>query len=494
MNPLFSNVKWSRYIPHAPTPRQLAFLMLPHVEALYGGAAGGGKSDALLMIALQYFDVPGYKGLVLRRSFTDLKLPSSILNRAKEWLQPYVKSGEIRFTSHEHTFYSKEGGMLTFGYLDKEDDKFRYQGAEFHCVCIDEATQCRKEDLEYLLSRMRRTNKSPVPLRYRLATNPGGRSHAAIKKWFKIVKNDQGMFVGADPDRPFVHARVKDNPHLNAREYERQLDKLDPLTRERLKNGDWSASEEAVYKDHWFSRRYSLRHDYYQIGEQVVHKSQLFVFATTDVAGSERSAPEGRVLVSSTSKNDQGPSWSVEMIWGMTPDFQLVLLDVFRDQCHIPRFIYAAEQMQRKWQPAFVRAESNSINLGFIQGLQARGILVQAVPSVHDKLVRATQAIILAEKGRLWLPNVADWLPDLEDELFVWQGLRGEPSDQIDCISLAGQYVSQAGFGNDIDGSLSMGVHQAKPSFTSGLFPTATHTRGLFDRGSIKGRAVKTSA
>ena len=54
---------WPRltdYIPIWPTPKQAAFLLVAQLEALYGGAAGGGKSVGLLAAALQFVDVPGY--------------------------------------------------------------------------------------------------------------------------------------------------------------------------------------------------------------------------------------------------------------------------------------------------------------------------------------------------------------------------------------------------------------------------------------------------
>ena len=63
------------FTPHKPTPRQEAFLGLACREALYGGAAGGGKSDALLMAALEYVHVPTYSALILRRTFADLNKP-----------------------------------------------------------------------------------------------------------------------------------------------------------------------------------------------------------------------------------------------------------------------------------------------------------------------------------------------------------------------------------------------------------------------------------
>src|SRR5277367_4185112 len=80
-------VRATGYLPHKPHPAQHAFLALNCEEALYGGAAGGGKSDALLMAALQFVDVPGYAALIVRKTFKQLDSSGAIMARAKEWLR-----------------------------------------------------------------------------------------------------------------------------------------------------------------------------------------------------------------------------------------------------------------------------------------------------------------------------------------------------------------------------------------------------------------------
>lgn len=450
------------------------------------GRATNGKSDALLMIALQYFDCKGYKGLIFRRSLTDHKLPSSILSRAKEWLAPFLATGEVKWVPGEHTMYSIEGGMLTFGYLDKDGSKERYQSSELHRILYDELTHFKEEEYLYLFSRLRRTAETNyIPLGMRGGTNPGGRGHAWVKKRFKIDRDEDGEFRGHNPLRPFIQAKVRDNPHLDIVQYERQLDKLDPVTRDRLKDGDWSASEAAIFKDDWFEYRWTKKHEYYHLndpirGLRVFHQNQIFPFTTVDTAGSERTGIEGKVFYS-----NQDPSWSVCSVFGMTPDYDLIWLDNFRSQCTIPRFISAICQVHRQWSPSFAISETNSINLGTVQGLRAKGISVIEAFSLPgmDKVVRSTSAQLRAEQKQIWLPTHAEWLPDLEDELFVWTGMKGETDDQIDTLSLAAHYVGQKANGNEQDGSLlGLGSSGMQPRAHGGLWqePKPLGSRGLF--------------
>jgi predicted phage terminase large subunit-like protein len=476
-------IKWSRYIPsdRIPTPKQLAFLMLPHREALYGGAASGGKTEALCMDALRWMDVPGFSCVLFRRKLTDHALKNSCLNRILGWVEPFLKTGEMRYNGNEHTLYSKEGGMMTFGYLDKMDTETRYQGAEYHLAIFDELTQFTKDQFFYLLSRLRRTaTTATIPVRMRSGTNPGNRGHGWVKKRFQIERDEDGEFRGKNLSRPFIQAKVKDNPHVNRKQYEANLGELGELEKARLRDGDWSASENAVYKDVWFRNRWMKKGEFYSLVDEkqrrVFHESQVFIFATTDAAASERTGLEGKVFF-----NNQEPSWSVEGVFGMTPDFDLLWIDNWRGQVTIPNFIHKACEISRVWHPAIIPCEDNSINKGFVQGCQARGLPMYPIPSIADKISRSTSAQLLAEKGKVWLPTYAEWLPDLEDELFVWQGSKGEVDDQIDVLSLAGSYVAAKEHGHSMDPDLASGVFTAHPTSSEGLYPSRIASNDKFD-------------
>jgi predicted phage terminase large subunit-like protein len=146
-----------RYIPHVPHPPQQAFLLLSYVaEVFYGGAAGGGKSDAGLMAALQYADVPGYSALILRRTFPDLSLPGAIMDRAEEWLSG---TGARKVDGGKRwefpTADPRRPATLQFGYAATHADIRRYQGAEFQFVFVDELTHFEERTYRYVFSRLR---------------------------------------------------------------------------------------------------------------------------------------------------------------------------------------------------------------------------------------------------------------------------------------------------------------------------------------------------
>jgi Terminase-like family. len=253
--------RWNKFCPHDPTERQQLFLDLECLEAFYGGAAGGGKSDALLMAALQYVHVPKYAAILFRRTYTDLTLPEALMTRAQEWLSRHKK---VRWVDKEKTWYFPSGATITFGYLESENDKFRYQSSAFQFIGFDEASQFTEGQYTYLFSRLRRLSDSDVPLRMRAASNPGGIGAAWVYSRFipedftpdqsvevrlfqKTGTNDEG-----DPiDRAFVPARLDDNPHLDRAGYARSLANLDPVTRAQLLRGDWLIKERGNILSMW---------------------------------------------------------------------------------------------------------------------------------------------------------------------------------------------------------------------------------------------------
>ena len=234
--------KTDRWIPHTPTPKQQSFLSCTSTEAFYGGAAGGGKTDALLMAALAYVDVPGYRALLFRRSYADLNLPGALMDRAREWLG----GSSARWNAHDHIWTFPSGASLTFGYLESENDKYRYQSSELQYIGFDELTQFAESQYLYLFSRLRRLAGSAVPLRMRSASNPGGLGH----EWVRA------RFVDATDDakRVFIPARLADNPHLDQDTYTQSLENLDPVTRAQLLEGDWQVHPQGVmFKRDWFA-------------------------------------------------------------------------------------------------------------------------------------------------------------------------------------------------------------------------------------------------
>ena len=256
-------IKWTKYIPHSPHVKQHAFLWLHCQEALFGGAAGGGKSDALLMAALQWADTPGYAAIILRRTFADLSLPGAVMDRATSWLA----HTDAKWNDNKKTWVFPSSATLTFGYLQTSKDKFRYQGAEFQFIGFDEVTQFPEEDYRYLFSRLRRPELpegnseddtrrkaivrglSQVPLRMRCATNPGGEGHRWVKTRFldKAPDTDDPEDIAAAAARVFIPSLLEDNPSLDKAAYEASLRQLDPITQAQLRHGDWMIRQPGMW-------------------------------------------------------------------------------------------------------------------------------------------------------------------------------------------------------------------------------------------------------
>ena len=183
-----------KYCPQEPNLKQRLFLSLQPdkdqsiLECLFGGAAGGSKSSALLMAALQYVHVPGYSCLILRRDFARLNLAGGLIPRSKSWLHDKAKWRDKEKIWEFDTGPGNRIATIQFGYLENQNDKYRYGSSEYTTIEWDELTEFPEEDYLFMFSRLRMTEdirkQSNICYRMLSASNPGGRYHDWVKNRF----------------------------------------------------------------------------------------------------------------------------------------------------------------------------------------------------------------------------------------------------------------------------------------------------------------------
>lgn len=398
--------KWSKYIPHKPTPKQAAFLLLNCRDAFYGGAAGGGKSDALLMCALQYVDIPGYRALLIRKTHADLALPGALMDRTRDWLAPWIDSGEIRWNDKEKSYIFPSGATLTFGYLEHEKDKYRYQGAEFQFIGVDEVTQLNERGFRYLFSRLRRLKGAPIPLRMRVASNPGGEGH----EWVKL----RYLIEGPEKGRIFIPAKLEDNPHLDMEEYEESLKELDPITRAQLRDGNWEVrTETSMFKREWF--KVILPH---QLPERL-RRVRYWDLAATEV------------------KRGKDPDWTVGLLLGEHKGFYYVLdlRRVRKIPSQVEALIARTADDDENSTNIWMEQEPGSAGVNVIDHyarMVLKGYAFRGNKETGSKTLRANPVASAAEQGRIYVV-LASWNPEFFDELETFPG--GAHDDIVDGLS-----------------------------------------------------------
>jgi phage terminase large subunit len=230
---------------YQPFPHQKTFHDARAKYRLFGGAAGPGKTKALLWEAIhQAHRVPGSDSLLLRRTYPELE--SSLL---AQFRRDVPRTAYKKFNESKYVVTWKNGSTTRFGYCRNENDVYRYQGAEFLFIGVDELTHFTLKQWQFLTSRNRCPIRKDIhgrPARPCMAgaTNPGNIGHA----WVKALWVDKAPPPGFeqtglyDPrDYDFIRARLSDNPiYANDAEYRKSLETLPEHLRRAFLEGDWN--------------------------------------------------------------------------------------------------------------------------------------------------------------------------------------------------------------------------------------------------------------
>ena len=245
---------------------QTTFLSSSEREVLYGGAAGGGKSYAMLADPLHGLNNPNFSGLLVRHTTEELR---ELIQKSQE-LYPRAVPG-IKWSERKSQWVSPKGGRLWMSYLDKDTDVTRYQGQAFNWIGFDELTQWPTPYAwDYMRSRLRSAHGKDLGLYMRATTNPGGAGHAWVKKMFidpapagksfwatdiessKTITFPKGHSKEGQPlfKRRFIPASLFDNPYLAEEgDYEAMLLSLPEHQRKQLLEGNWDINEGAAFPE-----------------------------------------------------------------------------------------------------------------------------------------------------------------------------------------------------------------------------------------------------
>lgn len=406
-------------IPVWPQPKQAAFLRCTEREVLYGGAAFGGKTFAMLMAALQYVHVPGYSAIIFRRSYPELVRAEGLVPLTRRWL-----TGKGPIWNEQRKMWTwPNGATLSLGSIEGRKHLERWTaGPSYQFIGYEELTTFPEDFYRRMFSRLRRPRVGPlslVPIRMRSTTNPGNIGHAWVKARWDLPR-------GGRAGRIFVPALLTDNRAGDAQAYVESLRELDPVTLARMLEGNWDVVEGGTFIDRgWFGEPIPVK--------LTPARDELRLVRSWDCAGSTSSNAKYTAGVLMGHHVTTGTFW---------------ILDVQR---------FRARPAERDEQilhtaiadgvPVAVVIEQEPADAGIKQAddqiRMLAGFDVTCEPATRGKLVRATPFARQAQAHNVRLAD-GPWTADFLDEMMA-AGEDAEFMDQLDAAALAFNHLAGVG-------------------------------------------------
>lgn len=248
-----------------PTQRQSDFISLPDTifEALYGGAAGGGKTETLEMLPVvkktktgtPLYEHSRFKMLYLRRTFPELD--SEVIPRSKDL---YPNFGFQSYQDQKKRWTHPSGAIIQFGHCEHEKDVKKYDTAEYNIIAFDEATSFTPYQYEYLTFSRCRSSSADLPAIVRAGTNPGNIGHGYFRDRFvkphrdgNVVLRETRTIKGQSQTllRIYIPSKATDNTYLMQADpdYINRLNRLPEAERAAKADGDWWTFSGQVFDD-----------------------------------------------------------------------------------------------------------------------------------------------------------------------------------------------------------------------------------------------------
>ena len=247
-----SNIIWK------PQPKQIEFMSRNEYEVLYGGAAGGGKSDAIIVEALRQVDNPNYRALILRKSYPQCR--ELIIKSLRIYKAAYP---DAEYNGTEHFWKFPSGAKIYFGSMPNQMSYLNYQGLSYSYIAFDELTHFTLEEYEYMISR-NRADGDGLRVYIRATANPGGIGHGWVKERFitasppnvpytvhSEITDKNGKKIKLERERIFIPSSVFDNEALLSNDpgYLANLAMLPDSQKKALLYGDWDSYEGQVFTE-----------------------------------------------------------------------------------------------------------------------------------------------------------------------------------------------------------------------------------------------------
>ncbi len=240
-------------VSYQPTNKQKLFHASRADEVLFGGAAGGGKSKAIVMDALfRCLLVPKTHAYIFRRTYGELE--DTIIREARD----SYPDGLGKYNAARHEIELPNRSVIRFRHCAHPDDRFLYKGAEIQWLYFDELTSFEEEIYEFLKTRLRAKKALGIRPCVRSSSNPGDIGHAWVKKRFVDAAPPMEVFTREIVSRAshkrkiyrmqYIPSLVTDNPYIGD-DYLFQLESKPIALRNALLYGDWNAFEGQVFAE-----------------------------------------------------------------------------------------------------------------------------------------------------------------------------------------------------------------------------------------------------